>query len=112
VEFRLFSPDAEGVYSSELPYALPQGQSKPKSGKHGIAGELRVPGHRALRKGEDLSFFYPSTEWDSAKPFDCLCGSKKCFGSIQGAKYLSREELDAYYVNPHIQELVHERDNK
>ena len=30
---------------------------------------------KGIKKGETLTFFYPSTEWDMGAPFDCLCGS-------------------------------------
>ena len=30
--------------------------------------------------GTELTFFYPSTEWDMSQPFKCWCGSKNvCF---------------------------------
>lgn len=51
---------------------------------------------------------YPSTEWDMQQPFDCACGANgdlKCLGKIQGAKYLSTEQLAPYFVNKHIKEL-------
>ena len=37
--------------------------------------EIRVRRDRALKKGETLSFFYPSTEWMMAQPFDCWSGA-------------------------------------
>lgn len=27
--------------------------------------------------GEELSFFYPSTEWEMEQPFECWCNSDK-----------------------------------
>ncbi|KJA15254.1 hypothetical protein HYPSUDRAFT_92035 [Hypholoma sublateritium FD-334 SS-4] len=66
-----------------------------------------------IKRGEPLTFFYPSTEWDMDQRFKCECGTPTCVGSIQGAKYLSRKELQARgFVSPWIQELVSERDNK
>lgn len=29
---------------------------------------------RPVAKGETLTFFYPSTEWDMGAPFTCACG--------------------------------------
>lgn len=33
--------------------------------------EVRVVQHRPLRRGDEVSFFYPSTKWEMAQPFDC-----------------------------------------
>jgi SET domain-containing protein len=30
-----------------------------------------------VQPGEELTFFYPSTEW-TTRPFKCLCGSPRC----------------------------------
>jgi hypothetical protein len=57
---------------------------------------------RAISPGEELTFFYPSTEWDMAEPFDCQCNSPDCLGTISGAKHLSKKVLKRYYINPHI----------
>ena len=34
--------------------------------------------------------------------FDCLCGSEKCVGKIQGAAYLSPDIMKKYRFNEHI----------
>lgn len=60
---------------------------------------------RALKNissGEEFSFFYPSTEWDMDEPFDCYCGSSKCQGQIQGAKYLQEQALENYRFTDYI----------
>lgn len=59
-----------------------------------------------LAVGEELVFFYPSTEWLMVQPFQCLCGSKDCLGVIQGASLLSEEEALRYDINPHIRALM------
>lgn len=41
---------------------------------------------RPVAVGEELCFFYPSTEWDMDSPFECLCGAPRCLGNI---KYVS-----------------------
>jgi hypothetical protein len=51
---------------------------------------------------EELSFFYPSSEWDMSQPFVCNCGSQQCLGIIQGAKYLSPQQAEAYRLNLYI----------
>ncbi|CCO29989.1 hypothetical protein RSOLAG1IB_06370 [Rhizoctonia solani AG-1 IB] len=69
---------------------------------------------RALKDispGDDITFFYPSTEWDMMQAFDCKCQEKNCLGNIQGSKYLTYEEVEARgFVSPHIAQLMEERD--
>ncbi|KAL1304939.1 hypothetical protein AAFC00_003851 [Neodothiora populina] len=78
--------------------------------------EVRVVKDRDLNEGDELSFFYPSTEWAFDRPFECLCGAAQrggtCLGMVRGAKYLSREELErgGWFVNKHILGMVRERD--
>lgn len=76
-------------------------------GKYGIAGEVRVIANRDLKKGDDLNWFYPSTEYLSPRPFACVCGAPEavCIGTQRGSYYLSDEVLSRYYMNKHIMEL-------
>jgi hypothetical protein len=37
---------------------------------------------KEVKKGEALTFFYPSTEWDMAQGFDCSCGSPVCLAHL------------------------------
>lgn len=32
-------------------------------------------GPEGVKAGQDITFFYPSTEWDMAQGFDCACGA-------------------------------------
>ena len=57
---------------------------------------------RDIKPGEELSFFYPSTEWDMSTPFQCLCGAEQCLKQISGAKHLSLNILSQYSLNRHI----------
>jgi hypothetical protein len=59
-----------------------------------------------LKEGDEITFFYPSTEWDMVRPFKCLCGARKCIGIVAGAQYLSIHILKRYFINSHIQKLV------
>lgn len=43
---------------------------------------------RRIAQGEELTFFYPATEWEMADPFECQCGSPNCIGWVRGGKYL------------------------
>lgn len=67
---------------------------------------LTVLALRPLAAGEELTFFYPSTEWEMAEPFDCHCGAPGCLHSIRGARELTREELAPSPLAPHIQRLL------
>lgn len=57
---------------------------------------------RPIQEGEELHFFYPSTEWKMDRPFACHCGSKNCIGIISGAHALSLEQLSHYCLSPYI----------
>jgi len=59
---------------------------------------------KALNPGDEFSFFYPSTEWDMAQPFDCNCGSPECLQVIQGAAHLSKATLKKYRLTDFIQQ--------
>lgn len=73
--------------------------------------EVRVARDKkgGIRKGEKLSFFYPSTEWSMAQPFKCLCGEKKCLGRIAGAGQMDRGVLGGYWLNRHIEGMLKEK---
>ena len=51
---------------------------------------------REIAVGEELTFFYPSAEWDMDRSFQCFCGTPQCFGHIQGARYLPEEAFQRY----------------
>jgi hypothetical protein len=61
-----------------------------------------------LKAGDEITFFYPSTEWDMVHPFKCLCPAHNCIGFVAGAQYLSIATLSSYFLNAHIQELATE----
>jgi SET domain len=55
-----------------------------------------------IAPGDEFTFFYPSTEWDMADPFHCLCGSAQCLGIIKGAKSIDKETLNQYRLTDFI----------
>lgn len=62
----------------------------------------------ALRKieiGEELTFFYPSTEWSMDRGFDCICQSENCLGYIQGAAHIPQNILTKYNLSQYIQDI-------
>ncbi len=60
---------------------------------------------REIAAGEELGYFYPSTEWTMAEPFDCQCSAVTCVGRVSGAAELPADVLAMHWVNPHIAEL-------
>ncbi|KAK7704169.1 hypothetical protein SLS64_008727 [Diaporthe eres] len=68
-----------------------------------------LAGPKGLKPGDELTFFYPSTEWDMAQPFDCFCGSATCRGKIAGAKDMEPRQLEGLWLNGHIHELKDEQ---
>jgi hypothetical protein len=61
---------------------------------------------RDISIGDELTFFYPSTEWEMAVPFICACGSTNCIHVVAGARYLSPAVLERYFLNQHIRRLI------
>ena len=67
---------------------------------------LMVFALRDIASGEELTRFYPSTEWDMVRPFVCGCGAQQCLRFVAGARYLSADVLSRYFVNAHIRRLL------
>lgn len=65
-----------------------------------------------IKEGDELTFFYPSSEWDMSQGFECKCGTERCRGYIGGAKKMGREGLKGYWLNKHIEELLDEEEAK
>lgn len=61
---------------------------------------------KELNVGDELTFFYPSTEWDMVQPFVCNCGSKDCLQLINGASHLSLKTLRKYRITDFIQQQL------
>lgn len=57
----------------------------------------------AIAPGDELRYFYPSTEWCMAEPFPCRCGSPRCLGTIRGAADLPAAVLGRYRLSSFIQ---------
>ncbi|KAJ6076958.1 hypothetical protein N7499_008939 [Penicillium canescens] len=72
--------------------------------------EVRVVDDRPLEVGDDLTFFYPSSEWEMVQPFQCQCnaGASHCLGLISGASQIEPSVLHRYWLNDHIRQLVAE----
>lgn len=57
---------------------------------------------REIAVNEEVTWFYPSTEWSMIQPFDCFCRADGCLGRIQGAAHLDRYALARYKFSEHI----------
>jgi hypothetical protein len=59
-----------------------------------------------IATGEELSYFYPSTEWEMARPFLCMCGVPNCIRIVTRARHLSTDVLSRYFINEHVRALI------
>jgi len=67
---------------------------------------------KEIQPGDELVFFYPSTEWEMDQPFDCFCGTRQCLHRIQGAAHLSEEDVNKYRLTNFIQQKLQTRKTK
>ena len=56
-----------------------------------------------IAASEEITFFYPSTEWDMDQIFQCHCRCENCLGLIKGAKYLEASVAKNYRFTDFIQ---------
>jgi hypothetical protein len=61
---------------------------------------------RQIEPGDEFGFFYPSTEWDMAQPFECLCGTSKCLKYISGAAHMPAEKLRGHKFTRFIEQQL------
>lgn len=57
---------------------------------------------KEIQPGDELVFFYPSTEWEMDRPFECFCGTQQCLHRIRGAAFLSEQEAGRYRLTDFI----------
>ena len=67
---------------------------------------------KAIQPGDELLFFYPSTEWDMVQPFDCYCGSAECLHKISGAAHLSKKAIKQYRLTQFILQQLQNQKKK
>ena len=75
---------------------------------------LQLIALRPIDAGEELHFFYPSTEWEMTQSFDCFCGHTACLGEIKGAAFLNEAARKKYRFTDYIQDMLnkHKKENK
>ncbi|MDH5300275.1 MAG: SET domain-containing protein [Gammaproteobacteria bacterium] len=57
----------------------------------------------AIAEGDEITFFYPATEWRMTQAFECQCRTNECLGVIRGAATLPKDVLARYTLAPHVQ---------
>ena len=65
-----------------------------------------------ISPGDEITFFYPSTEWNMVEPFHCYCGHAGCIGMVRGAAYLSASSIRNYRYTHYIQHRLQEVQRK
>ena len=73
---------------------------------------MQIVALKPIAEGDEMTFFYPSTEWDMAQPFTCFCGCSNCLGEIKGAAHIRPDILNRYKLTRFIQQQLHDRSNK
>ncbi|MEI9943828.1 MAG: SET domain-containing protein-lysine N-methyltransferase [Chitinophagaceae bacterium] len=73
---------------------------------------MQVRALKPINEGDEMTFFYPSTEWDMSQPFKCLCGCSNCLGEIKGAAHIRPDIIRNYTLTRFIQQQLHDRANK
>ncbi|MCB1177070.1 MAG: SET domain-containing protein-lysine N-methyltransferase [Leptospiraceae bacterium] len=68
--------------------------------------KMVVEAIKYIPEGEQLTFFYPSTEWTMDRSFECLCGSEHCLKLIEGASKIPLNILNNYHLSAYIKSLI------
>lgn len=71
--------------------------------------QMKVIALKEIAANDELTFFYPSTEWKMTQPFHCYCGSQHCLGKIKGAAFLPEEIWKKYRLTGFIQQQLVKR---
>ena len=61
---------------------------------------------KKIEVGDELRFFYPSSEWEMAQSFVCNCGAQDCLKLIQGAKFLTKETIEKHIFTDFIKQQL------
>jgi hypothetical protein len=70
--------------------------------------QLKLIALKPIKKGDELSFFYPSTEWEMEQPFICNCGAANCHSYIGGAHSFKPEVIQQYRLSNYIKRKLSE----
>jgi hypothetical protein len=64
---------------------------------------------KEILEEDEMTFFYPSTEWEMTQSFTCYCGSSNCIGEIKGASFLPENVWKQYRLTDFIQQQLAKR---
>lgn len=70
---------------------------------------------RDIRRGEEITYNYFTTDWDKEDVFDCLCGTSGCFKKISGFRsldYTDQLKLKEYlsgYLLKKLESIIFEK---
>lgn len=66
---------------------------------------------RKIKKGEEITYNYLTTEWELKSKFQCKCGSGKCYGHIKGFKYLTKEQQKDLlpFISPFLKKKINKK---
>ncbi len=64
---------------------------------------------RDIEEGEEIVFFYPSTEWEMTQPFICSCHQPNCLGLINGAANIPHRILEQFVLTDFIKNRILEK---
>ena len=70
---------------------------------------MKLVALREIQTADEMTFFYPSTEWEMTQTFGCYCGSAYCIGEIRGAAFLSEDVWKRYRLTDFIQQQLAKR---
>ncbi|UJW29918.1 SET domain-containing protein-lysine N-methyltransferase [Saccharothrix sp. AJ9571] len=93
-----------GLHIDEPPYSYLNHSCEPNIFIDTTSMQVRAI--RPLIGGEEVVFFYPSTEWEMVTPFACGCQSPRCIRLVAGAAFVPDMLLAQYELNAHIRERL------
>jgi len=70
---------------------------------------LELVALKEIQPEEEMTFFYPSTEWKMTQSFNCYCGNPNCIGEIRGAAFLPEDAIKNYRFTDFIQQQLAKR---
>ena len=97
---------AEGVHAMPLPENLKYVNHSCAPSVFFDIEKMQLAALTEIAVGQELTFFYPSTEWEMTESFQCSCGAAQCLGTISGAVALTDEQRKRYRLSPVVQKQI------